>query len=74
MKLAAQTTIALNRQLCYFTCTCTTVKHVQNSNSKIDKPKILMTTSSLMKVESTAECSSWNILQYSYPALSDSLS
>ena len=30
-----------------------------------------MTNGSLMKVESIAECSPWNILQYSWPALSD---
>ena len=31
---------------------------------KIDKTKVLMTTGSLMKVESIAECSLWSILQY----------
>ena len=34
-----------------------TVKPVRNGHSKIDKTKILMTNSSLMKVESIAECS-----------------
>ena len=33
--------------------------------------KILMTSSSLMKVESIAECSPWSILQYFWHALSD---
>ena len=37
----------------------------------MDKAKILMTNGSLMKVESIAECSSWSILQYFWPALSD---
>ena len=31
--------------------------------------KILMTTGSLMKVQSIAECSPWSILQYFWPAL-----
>ena len=31
---------------------------------KKDKTKILITNSSLMKVESIAECSPWSILQY----------
>ena len=31
---------------------------------KIDKTKILMTSGSLMKDESFAECSLWSILQY----------
>ena len=30
-----------------------------------------MTTGSLMKIESIAECSPWSILQYCWPALSD---
>ena len=30
-----------------------------------------MTSGSLMKVESFAECSPWSILQYFWPALSD---
>ena len=50
----------------------TTVKPVYNGHSKIDKTKVLMTTGSLMKVESIAECSC--ILQYFPPALSDSRS
>ena len=33
-----------------------------------------MTNGSLMKVESIAECSHWSILQYFWPALSDSWS
>ena len=33
-----------------------------------------MTTGSLMKVESIAECSLWGILQYFRPSLSDYLS
>ena len=40
-----------------------TVKPVLSGHSKIDKTKVLKTNSSLMKVESIAECSSWNILQ-----------
>ena len=32
--------------------------------TKIDKTKILITIRSLMKVESIAECSNCNILQY----------
>ena len=30
-----------------------------------------MTNGSLMQVESIAECSTWSILQYFWPALSD---
>ena len=33
-----------------------------------------MTNGSSMKVESIAECSAWNILQYFWPALSDNSS
>ena len=33
-----------------------------------------MTSGSLMKVESIAECSHWSILQYFWPALSDNWS
>ena len=33
------------------------------------KTKVLMTTGSLMKVKSIAECSLWSILQYFWPAL-----
>ena len=51
-----------------------TVKPVQNGHSKIDKRKILMTNGSIMNVESIAECSSWSILQYAWPALSDNWS
>ena len=47
---------------------------MQNSHSKIDKTKILMTNGSLMKVKSIAECSPWGILQYFWPALSDNWS
>ena len=35
-----------------------------NGHSRIDKTKILMTDGSLMKVETNAECSKGNILQY----------
>ena len=38
---------------------------------KIAKTKGLMTNGSLMKVESVAECSSWSILQYFRPTLSN---
>ena len=41
---------------------------------KKDKTQILMTNGRLMNVESIAECSPWNILQYFWPALSDYLS
>ena len=41
-----------------------TVKPVLSGHSKIDKTKIIMTKGNLMKVESIAECSPWNILQY----------
>ena len=41
-----------------------TVKPVLSGHSKIDKTKIVMTKGSLMKVESIAECSPWNILQH----------
>ena len=40
------------------------VKPVLSGHSKIDKTKSLMTTDSLMRVESIAECSPWSILQY----------
>ena len=52
----------------------TTVKPVLSGHSKIDKTKILMTTCSLMNVESIAECSPWSILQYFWHALSDNQS
>ena len=39
-----------------------------------DKTKPLKTNDSLMKVESIAECFSWSILQYFWPALSDNRS
>ena len=38
------------------------VTWILNSQSKIDKTKVLMKKSSLMKVESIAEC--WSIRQY----------
>ena len=41
-----------------------TVKPVLSGHSKIDKTTIFMTNGSLMKVESSAECSPWSILQY----------
>ena len=48
----------------------TTVKLVLSSRLKIDKAKILLKNGSLIKVESSAECSPWSILQYFWPALS----
>ena len=48
-----------------------TVKPVLSGHSKLDKTKILMSNDGLMKVESIAKCSPWNILQYFRPALSD---
>ena len=51
-----------------------TVKPVLSGHSKIDKTKVLKTNGSLMKVESIAECSSWSILQYFWPALSNNQS
>ena len=50
------------------------VQPVWKGHSKIDKTKVLMTTGSLMKVESIAECSLWSILQNFWPALSDNRS
>ena len=41
-----------------------TVKPVLSGHSKIDKTQILITNGSFMKVESSAECSPWSILQY----------
>ena len=41
---------------------------------KKDKTKFLITNGSLTKVERTAECSPWSILQYFWPALSDNRS
>ena len=38
-----------------------TVKPVLSSHSKIDKTKILMTNGSLMKVESIAECNTFDL-------------
>ena len=35
----------------------TTVKHVKNGHSKIDKTKVLKTNGSLMKIEIIADCS-----------------
>ena len=51
-----------------------TVPPVLSGHSKLDKTKILMTNDSLMKAKSIAECSSWSILQYFCPALSDNRS
>ena len=48
-----------------------TVKHVLSGHLKIDKTKVLMENGCLMKVERIAECSPWSILQYFWPALSD---
>ena len=45
-------------------CEESTVKPVLSGHSKIGKTKFLMTTGSLMKVESIEECSPWSILQY----------
>ena len=47
---------------------------VENGHSKIDKTNISITIGSLMDVESIAECSTWSILQYFWPALSDNWS
>ena len=41
-----------------------TTKPVLSGHSKIEKKTILMTSVSLMKVESLAECSKGSILQY----------
>ena len=46
-------------------------KSVLSRLSKIDKTKVLMENGSLMKGESIAECSPWNILQCFGPALRD---
>ena len=51
-----------------------TVEPALSGHLKIDKTKVLKTNGSLMKVESIAECSPWSILQYFWPALSDTLS
>ena len=56
------------RSLCLYSITC--VKWP----IKIDNTKNLMTTGSLLKVESIAECFPWSILQYFLPALSDNWS
>ena len=47
-----------------------TVKPVLSGHLKIDKTKVLMEIGSLMKFESIAECSTWSILQYFWPAFS----
>ena len=47
-----------------YPATKTTVKPVLSGHTKIDKTKILMTNSRVMKVERIAECSHWSILQY----------
>ena len=44
-------------------CKICTVKPVLSSHSKIDKAKILMTNGRLMKVESIAECSPFDLHQ-----------
>ena len=46
-------------------------KLVLRGHLKIDKTKFLMENGTLIKVESIAECSPWSILQYFWPALSD---
>ena len=38
-----------------------TVEPVQNGHSKIDKTKVFMTTGSLMKIESIAECNTFDL-------------
>ena len=48
-----------------------TVKPVLSGHLKKDKTKVLMENGSLRKVKSIAECSTWSILQYFRPALSD---
>ena len=48
-----------------------TVEHVWSGHLKIDITKVLMDNGSLMKVEKIAECSTWSILQFFWPALSD---
>ena len=40
------------------------VKPVLSGHLKIDQTKVLIQIGSLMKVQSIAECSPWNILQY----------
>ena len=47
---------------------------LKRPRKKKDKTQILMTNGSLMQVKSIAECSPWSILQYFWPALSDSWS
>ena len=59
---------------CCVTLWVNTVKPVLSGHSKIDTTKVLMTNGGLMKVESTAECSLWSILQYFWPALCDNRS
>ena len=49
--------------LCGYTA-LNTVQTVLSDRSNIDKTKNLMTNGKLMKVESTADCSPWSILQY----------
>ena len=56
-----------------YICTIT-VKPVLSGHSKIDKTNVLKTNGNLMKVKSIAECSKGSILQYFWPALSDSWS
>ena len=40
-----------------------TVNPFLSGHAKLDKTQILMTSGTLMKVESIAECSMWSILQ-----------
>ena len=61
--LTALTSMAESKSAIFFFIS-NTVKPMLSGHSKIDKPKILMTNGSLMKVESIAECSPWSILQY----------
>ena len=48
---------------------CITEKPVLSGHSKIDKTKVIMENDRLIKVESIAECSNGNILQYFRPPL-----
>ena len=57
--------------IAYISINNTVIKPVLSGNLKIDKTKVLMENSSLMKVWSIAECSLWSILQYFRPALTD---
>ena len=47
---------------------------VKQSLKKLDRTKTLMTSGSLMKVESITQCSPWSILRYFWPTFSDNCS